>query len=268
MYKLRKFHIIFVFIFVYFINGKSCIIYGQIGNVWAFGDSAGLDFNNTPPSAIKTGISGWEGTASICDQEGKLLFYTEGTTVWDRNHQPMPNGADLIGLSRNITYSTTQGALIVPIPGKPHLYYVFSLACTESGDLFGNLYYSIVDMSLNNGKGDVISNTGATLLDKGLGEQMTAIRGDNCNIWLVVASRLPGEIRSYSITFDGIDTIPVVSPIIVRGGRGTLYGSVAVSPNRKKIAFSYGLVLYDFDGAGPGTGSISRFSSQCRFFTG
>lgn len=67
----------------------------QYENVWAFGDSAGINFNTGIPVPIITSTNTIEGSASVCDANGQLLFYTEGTLVWDRNHQLMPNGSDL-----------------------------------------------------------------------------------------------------------------------------------------------------------------------------
>src|SRR5690606_17412451 len=116
----------------------------QYNQIWAFGQKAGLNFNTSPPTAIETQISSQEASASICDEMGNLLFYTDGDTLWDKHHKAMPNGLDLSGTGSNITYSSAQGTLIVPAPGKPKKYYVFSLGCTESNFL-GHLYYCTVD---------------------------------------------------------------------------------------------------------------------------
>ncbi|MFC7667853.1 hypothetical protein ACFQT0_10980 [Hymenobacter humi] len=52
-----------------------------------------------------------------------LLFYTNGETVWNRKHQPMPNGRKLMGSG-----SSTQSALIVPDPGSGNVFYIFTVA--------------------------------------------------------------------------------------------------------------------------------------------
>src|ERR1700744_4068599 len=72
-------------------------------NVWTFGN-AGLDFTTGSPVPITTmpyltnPITGdnLEGTASVCDTGGHLLFYTTGDTLWNRNNQLMANGQGLI----------------------------------------------------------------------------------------------------------------------------------------------------------------------------
>ena len=77
-------------------------------NIWYFGRNAGLDFSTGSPKFITDGqIYTSEGVASICDQNGNLLFYTEGTQIWNKNHAVMPNGSGLFG---NI--SSSQSAIV------------------------------------------------------------------------------------------------------------------------------------------------------------
>lgn len=67
-------------------------VYGQKqGNIWYFGDHAGLDFNNGSPVALIDGQTyspdgtAIEGTAAISDSLGSLLFYTNGMKIWNKN---------------------------------------------------------------------------------------------------------------------------------------------------------------------------------------
>src|SRR5690348_7747292 len=86
-------------------------------NIWCFGNTAGLDFNSGSPvafSGVQIAAGGQEGCSSIADATGSLLFYTDGLSVWNKNHLQMPNGFGLLG-----HYSTSEGALIVPQPGSP-----------------------------------------------------------------------------------------------------------------------------------------------------
>src|SRR5688572_3438216 len=73
-------------------------------NIWYFGNFLGLDFNSGAPIALNDGqLSTTEGVACISDKNGNILFYTEGTKVWNRLHQVMPNGTNLFG-----SFTTTQ----------------------------------------------------------------------------------------------------------------------------------------------------------------
>lgn len=229
----------------------------QYENIWAFGTQAGVDFNGVAPQAIKTAIATSEGSASICNDAGELLFYTDGTSVWDRTHKVMPNGNDLPGVGMNITSSTTQGTLIVPIPGDLNKYYIFSLGMEQIQYYLGRLYYSVVDMNLNNGLGDVIAGKKGIPLDSLLTEHMTAVSGNNCNIWLVAVNRIDNVFKSYNIDMDGIDHNAVISKRLPgEGGYRGILGSIDISPDGQILAIAQGnLYLYDFDA---GSGAVSR----------
>jgi gliding motility-associated-like protein len=225
----------------------------QYGNVWAFGTNAGIDFNTTPPQAITTAISTSEGSASVCDSLGHLLFYTDGTSVYDHNNNVMPNGADLPDVGMNITNSTTQGTLIVPKPGSTHQYYVFSMGKfeAETQGYLGKLYYSLIDMNLNNGLGDAVAGSKGILMDSFLTEHMTAVSGNSCNIWLLVISRSLNVFKAYNIDFNGIDFTPVLSnriPPPAGAYADGKIGTIDIATDRSKIAVTQSnLYVYDFD---------------------
>lgn len=229
------------------------VLHAQYENVWAFGYGAGLDFNSGATVAIKTSMDTREGCASLCDEQGQLLFYTDGEYVWARDHSRMPNTTNLSGLGTNITSSTTQGAIIVPIPGNPSKYYVFSLGALGTAHL-GKLFYSVIDMDLNNGLGDLSPGTRGNLLDINLTEQMTAVTGNNCDVWLLVVANTTGALKAFHIDAGGVNPTPVVSSA---GMPGTgMLGSIEVSPDRSKVALGQGnMVLMDFD---PETGTAKN----------
>lgn len=228
--------------------------YAQRENIWTFGTNAGLDFSTAIPAAVSTNINASEACASVCNTNGQLLFYTNGERVWDQANNFMQNGFSICTFS---TASTTQGALIVPIPDSSSKFYIFSLTAIENGSAWGRLYYSVVDMSLNNGLGAVVAGRKEILVDTGLQENMTAVAGKNCNIWLLTISK-QGVLKAFSIDQDGINTVPVQSPLIPGSGVAAdpKPGSMCVSPDRTKLAVAdIGLTLYDFNAA---TGTASN----------
>ncbi len=81
-------------------------------NIWYFGKYSGIDFNTSPPTSLTNSVmSAIEGCAVASDPStGALLFYTDGVTVWNRNHLQMVNGGGLKG-----SESSTQ-VLVVPLP--------------------------------------------------------------------------------------------------------------------------------------------------------
>ncbi len=226
--------------------------------VWALGEHAGIDFRSGSPQPISTNMSAWEGCASICDDKGDLLFYTQGTYVWDREHHLMPNGSGLTGIPYDFTYSSSQGSLIIPVIGSEHLYYIFGITHTECLER-GYLTYSLVDMRLNNGLGDVVPGKKSILLDSNLTEHMGSLSGNGCNFWLVVVDYTKDVFKSYHIDQNGIAPNPILSPRITAYQPWYFkghWGYISFAPNGLKMAMSQGnVVLYDFD---PATGKITN----------
>lgn len=255
-----------VLLFVFFFLMSFQFSFAQQENMWAFGTDAGLDFTTGSPVFVTTGLVADEACASVCGDNGRLLFYTEGTYVWDSTGNLMPNGSDLTNVPGSgpgpftTTYSATQGALIVPMPDSAGKYYLFSLTDFSTA---GYLYYSVVDMSLNNGLGDVEAGRKGILVDSNFSERMTAVVGEHCDIWLLVCSRDPA-FKAYNISSSGIDTAAVVSAVGIGGSIDIeSMGSIAISPDRTKLGATtflplsdnIGASLFDFD---PATGIVSN----------
>src|SRR6218665_1797646 len=102
---LRKIYILVILLCL-----PACLFTQNSTAKWYFHSSAGLDFMTSPPanitnSAMTPANSFSEGTASIADESGNLLFYTDGLTVWNQNNAVMVNGTGLMG-----DVSTTQAA--------------------------------------------------------------------------------------------------------------------------------------------------------------
>src|SRR5690606_9605652 len=136
-------------------------------------------------------------------------------------------------------------------PGK---YYLFSLSSFSPGAIpvaHGKLYYSVVDMNLQNKYGDVVDTLKNIFLDSMLSSAMIAIPGNNCDIWLLLHDARFPQFKAYHITAEGISDTPVVSTI---GGmffptQSTNHSSMAVSPDRSKVVLTF------MDGVSPSTGS-------------
>lgn len=218
----------------------------KANSVWAFGNHAGIDFNPSTPVPIQTAINNLEGSVSVADPvTGALLFYSDGATCWNANHQPMPNGSGLIGNSG----SATEGICAVPVIDSPGKYYLFSLNGYSNVSVLpeGSLFYSVVDMSLNSGLGDIDSNRKNIALDTDslLSEGMVAIPGDNCDIWLMVHAYKEPVFKAYHITTAGINPDPVISDA---GGQLNMavpesfasyaMGGMTVSSDRQLIGLS------------------------------
>lgn len=199
-------------------------------NYWFFGQGAGLDFNSGSPIPISGSLFTNEGCSSFSDASGNLLFYSDGKTVWDKNHNPMPNGnGTLMGNS-----SSTQSAIIVPHPGNQNEYYIFTVGARFDNDTNGFNAY-IVDITLNGGLGDVKS--GPINLSGGFDnlwtEKVTSVKGSECNTFWVI-SLVGSQYYAYKVDLNGLSTTPVISA--VNYNTNERRGYLKVSPNGKKLA--------------------------------
>jgi gliding motility-associated-like protein len=227
-------------------------------NIWAFGPHLKFTFSSGAPAVSSSALEVWEGCATIADSSGALLFYSDGNRVWDRTESVMPNGADLLG---NQITSATQGVAIVPSLYSNDQYYLFVLDARESKDA-GYLYYSLIDMKLNSGKGDIVPGRKNVLLDSLLGEKMTVTGGTDCSLWLLVHERDSAIYHAFKIDHDGLHLSPVVSSAGIKPGNGNyITGEMKVSPDRTRVITgikhedeSY-LELSDFNNA---TGQVSN----------
>jgi hypothetical protein len=215
------------------------------GNIWYFGSQAGMDFNGGSPVALTNGqIYTTEGSASIADANGNLLFYTEGVSVYNRNHVVMPNGSGLNGGT-----SASQSAIILPDPASSNQYYIFTVPNTASGPLC----YSIVDMTLDGGNGDITAVKNV-ILGSGVpvAEKLTATYHNNgSDFWVAAHGNMSDNFYAYQVSSTGV-TGPVISTVgTVHNGTNPWTGCMKFSPLGDKMAVClYGTQqadLLDFD---------------------
>lgn len=221
--------------------------------IWYFGNQAGLDFNPGQATAISSGMLHTdEGCAAICDSSGNLLFYSDGNTVYNRNHLAMPNGSNLSTpwFSFTGTWSSTQAALIVKQPASTGTYFLFTTESAEADT--PSFMYSIIDMSLQAGLGDVTAQK-AVVLQEPVNERCVAAPHSNgTDAWIICNS---GSVfYAYPLSASGLGSTPVVSntgPVLAARGY------MRVSPDGKKIAVAAEsrIVLYDFN---PALGTLNN----------
>ena len=224
------------------------------GNIWYFGFNAGLDFNVDPPVALTNGsLFSNEGCASICDAFGNLLFYTEGATIWNKNHDIMDNGDGLLGNT-----SATQSCIIVKKPEQSNAYYVFTLDF-EAGE--NGFRYSEVDTTTNAGLGSVIDSNKNTLLLNPVAEKVTAVQHeDGIRTWVVVHGWENNNFYAFLVSNDGVSNTPIVSSVgpISNGAEENSIGVLTFSPNGEKAVLCSNkaeTVLLDFNAS---TGEFSN----------
>ncbi len=289
---------------VLFYTSLLCVLFNyaqQEASYWYFGQNAGLRFNATSGTvtAVTNGqINTLEGCTSISDEDGNLLFYTDGQTVWNRLHQIMANGNYAGGTGLLGDPSSTSSGLIVPKPQDLTQFYIFTVdephhdnasvypnqftGNYDSGgsvplqdDGFNNgLHYSLVDMTLNGGLGDVVTTeqnvplvtydeTSVAQSSFKCSEKITAVKADDCySFWVI--THFVDKFYAFKVDEVGVDPTPVIStvgPVVpIEGYRRNSLGYIKASPDGSKIVVAHygfatttaanapgGVYLFDFD---------------------
>ncbi len=170
-----------------------------------------------------------EGAASVSDENGDLLFYTNGVTVFNKQHKIMLNGDALNG---NI--SSVQVA-IVQVPGNDSIFYIFTTDAIENSYQRG-YQYSIVNMKHDGGNGEVTTRN--VVLTSSCTERLTTARHANgTDVWLITNDNNSNIFRSWLINCTGLQLSPVIS---TAGNVLDLYtemntGILKVSPNGRML---------------------------------
>lgn len=231
------------YVFMKYVDGQPV----KEGSLWYFGFNAGVDFRTEPPTILNDGQiwSFFARPCTISDENGDLLFYSDGSTAWNKHHQVMPNGTNLtIGLN-----FLTMPTVIVPDPGDNDLYYLFS-ANSWNGQALSGLHYAIVDMSADGGNGDIIQKN--IDLKNPTTELLSVVNhADDKSFWVMGHEWRTDKFYAYHITDTGIEG-PVISQI------GAVYSffpddlfpeSMCFSPDGTMLAVAAGgkIQLFDFN---------------------
>ncbi|MBW6461329.1 MAG: gliding motility-associated C-terminal domain-containing protein, partial [Bacteroidales bacterium] len=180
--------------------------------------------------------------AVAADSNGNILLFTDGTKVFNRQHQLMPNGDGLHGFA-----GSTMPAIIIPRPGSSNIYYVFTIHRPRQNQ-FDNqpIYgfeYNEVDLSLNSGLGDV-TRKNKVLLAPEISSKLTAVRHSNgVDYWVVTHKFNSNEFCAFRVTQNGVDTVNYVSSSVgtshlAPGETNNGIGYMKISPDGTKLALA------------------------------
>ncbi|TYB80264.1 T9SS type B sorting domain-containing protein [Bizionia saleffrena] len=239
----RNFLLLFLLSFVF--------TYGQNeASNWYFGDNAGINFdiNTSTITALSDGqLATVEGCTTISNGNGDLVLYTDGTTVYNAAHNTMTNGIGLFGDA-----SSSQSAIIVPKPGDPDIYYIFTVGSNQN---LTGLNYSVVDMTADNGNG-AVTDKNINLL-AACSEKISAVLKDcvTGNIWVIAFSSSSGynttgmnTFHAYEVSNTGVNSTAITSSLNVNVNDAR--GSLKFSPDGNRLACANvkdGLFIADFD---------------------
>jgi uncharacterized protein (TIGR02145 family) len=229
-------HMLIHYVIIYFIMAPLLVHSQKEWNNWCFGQKNVVCFNSGSPFLLPNSmmVSGSNMPVTISDSAGNLLFYANGYKIWDRTNAVMPNGSDLRG---NVA---GQPVFVVPMIPFDSTFYLFTVG--NNGYLpppYYGLYYSIVDMRLNNGYGAIpigLKNI-PVLGGEYAHNHLTGVRHkNNQDVWVIVRQNEPTPVYlAYLITSSGIILPPITSQSIQPIINGTYCGFIRVSPDGTKL---------------------------------
>ncbi len=182
----------------------------QMGNNWCFGKYAGINFSSTPPSIFHSeikdtfvGLNSADASinpVTVSDCEGKLWFYGAGICIWNRNHQIMKNG--LLNINRN----PNPLSLSIPKPLTDSVFYHIIV-----NDYY-QFFYTNIDMSKDNGLGEVDTSTIQLGTDSFLGSPYGVFvkHANDTDYWLILRTS-EFTCTSFLVTKDSISRKGIAS---------------------------------------------------------
>lgn len=182
---------------------------------WVFGMMDGINFSSGEPVPIDH-IEMWTfyGSTSLSDHNGNLLFYSDGMEIYNRENRTMPNSNQLLG-----NYYNPNPCIAFLKPGSSSQYYLFTVGNKDPNNYRPGAEYSIIDMTLDGGLGDLLEgqiNIPLVAADSTF-EIVAGIKhGSRDAYWVILRNhRTPNRMLSFLVDESGVHQSPVVSPCIL-----------------------------------------------------
>jgi len=250
----------------------------KYGNVWVLGitnqeqnikGGSLLDFNDDSLSVsyLDKHMDMRGSNTSVCNTDGELMFYTNGCYVANAEHKIIKGGDSVMpGLWTEFEYcdrggyTASNSSLALPAPCSENAYYLFMLdfyidvTDTTSFIHSSGLLYNLIDMDLDEGKGEVIINNEFVFSDTLRRGELAATRHVNGRDWWIVVSKRNTDCFFTILLNENGPQEPV------RHCTGQLWdhdsGVMKFSPDGKYLVlskFQNGMFVHRFDNA---TGAI------------
>lgn len=186
---------------------------------------------------------------NISDANGNILMSSNGYFIADATGDTMMNGSGLNPNQCTQDYGETDGMflpygnIILPMPGDSTLYVLFHQTCDYANPFLSSseIFYSIIDKSLNGGLGAVVSKNNV-ILNGTFGSGLSAVKHGNGRDWWIIAISDIGTVAykilmtPWSIQFIGTQNLQVT-------GYVAWAGQPTFSPNGNQFAFSHTIYL-------------------------
>ena len=215
-----------------------------------------MKFNKATPASVNDGkMKAPAGCSSFSDNDGNLLFYTNGKTVWNKNHQIMENGDNLSG-----DIDHTQSTIIIPKPNNDDTFFIFTTRKKKSDKFIDGLYFNEIKINNNFPLGKITQKN--RRLNSFSAEKITAIHSaDAKSIWVITLTNKISANKEnfnsffiYNVNENGVNLLP--QRTLVNNIKPSV-GTLKASPNGEIIVLTVPGTLY-FYKFNTSTGEISQ----------
>jgi hypothetical protein len=171
-----------IYITFFCITCASIHSLAQVPALWRIGRYGGLSFDGpTAPFLYSDTVQNLAAVSSMWDQNGRLLFFSNGLKVTDSLFNELPNSplfTTLPQVSQPYGSHVYNSSIILPRPGYPDQFYIFHENSIYSpGNENVTLFYSLIDKTLNGGLGDITAIKNIPLDDSLWYGALTAVKG-------------------------------------------------------------------------------------------
>lgn len=181
---------------------------------WYFGNNAGVDFANLPAQAIDGPIQTNEGCAVVSNAKGRVIFSTDGRTIYDAAGVPVYSG-----LEGDI--SSTHSAIIIPHPKNPcERFFVFTVGSAENKQIKAGLH--VAEVEVLNGQ---INVSASRKLHSNSTEKLAATPDGRGGYWVVSHDYIdtakadnPQGRRFYAFHISAITVLNSIYPVVKATG--------------------------------------------------
>jgi hypothetical protein len=254
---------IILFMLFLFINLGSTFSQG-LNHTWLIGygtwpNKSRVNFDsNSYQYIVEQRKMGFEGTqGNISDSAGNFLMSSNGVWIANTNNDTMMNGSGLnpgaFVNSWDLGLPAPYGNFFLPWPDSSQKYILIHQTHNGTSSPSSELYYSVIDINLDNGLGAVVEKNTVFFQDN-IAWGLNACKHANGRDWWIVAlSDSANKIFTFLLTPSGLQYINT-NVFNVPAFAGTS-GQPTFSPDGSKFAYASGtggggaryLYLYNFD---------------------
>lgn len=209
-----------------------------------------MNFSTGVPVLSYTGLdNGFEAIAHAEDGNDNIIFFVNANGVYDINNTLMPGSVGLLADPSSAEIS------ISPMPGSPGKYYIF-----YNNQVCSNLYYSIVDMSLNGGTGNVTNLN--TLLQTGSyseGLEVVKVTAGGPVEYRLIAFDCSAGFVTFDITAAGVGPVTPLYNFTIAGFSGY--------DGRSELDYHMGRLGIGFANSSPSEALLGNYDPNTNTFS-